>query len=330
MLTDMDVSEFLFYGPSPASYMMARRAGHIAPCPQNTMRVQLAEPLEQVDRVFVRHRGRKLVYFGGCDYFRLASHPRIIKVLQERAAEGLGVSASRITTGNHYLYEKLEAGLTWFFGVQGAVLAPTGYTANLIVAQALAGEFSHALLDEQAHPSLRDAAKALDCPVLRYRHRDSAHVTTTVARCGPLARIILLTDGVFAQDGSLAPLPELLKALPRDATLLLDDAHGAGVLGKRGRGTLEHFGISDRRVVRTITLSKAFGAFGGAVLATKKLCNAIISRSELFIGSTPIPLPVAAAAAEALVIVSAYSDLRARMARNLKLIGTDFPIISLM
>ena len=289
----------------------------------------LAEPLEQFDRVWVRYRGRKLLYFGGCDYFRLASDPIITRcVLRSiEKARLLNVAASRVTTGNHYLYEKLEAALRVFFKVQEAVLASTGYTANLVIAQAFAGNFSHAMIDERAHPSLNDAARFLDCPVLKYKHRDASHAAQTIARCGQHARIILLTDGVFAQDGTLAPLPELLKALPRDGMLLLDDAHGAGVLGKNGRGTLEHFGIQDKRIVRSITLSKAFGAYGGAVLGGRNLCRKVIERSALFAGSTPPPLPMADAAFAALATVAGDESLHTRLQRNLKLIGTDVPIL---
>jgi 8-amino-7-oxononanoate synthase len=293
--------------------------------------ISLAEPLEQVDRVFVRSNERKLIYFGGCDYYRLANDPVIMRCAV-RAIEKqrmLNVAASRVTTGNHYLYEKLEAALRVFFKVKEALLTASGYTANLVTAQAMAGQFSHALIDERAHPSLRDATRFLDCPVLQYKHRDAESAGQAVARCGPFAKIILLTDGVFAHDGSIAPVPELLKSLPRDGMLLLDDAHGAGVLGKNGRGTIEHFDVRDKRIVRAITLSKAFGAYGGAVLGDKRVCDAVIARSGLFAGSTPPPLPMAAAAFAALATVAGNEVMRGRLQRNLKLIGKDMPIISM-
>jgi 8-amino-7-oxononanoate synthase len=293
--------------------------------------ISLSEPLQQVDRVFVRYQGRKLLYFGGCDYYRLGNDPVIMRcavrtIEKERM---LNVAASRVTTGNHPIYEKLEAALRAFFKVKEALLTATGYTTNLVVAQAMAGQFSHALIDERAHPSLRDATRFLECPVIHYRHRDGASAAEAGRRCGPLARIMLLTDGVFAHDGTLAPLRELLKALPRDGMLLLDDAHGAGVLGKSGRGTVEHFGVRDKRIVRAITLSKAFGAYGGAVLGEKNLYDAIVARSPLFAGSTPPPLPMAEAAFAALATVGGNDAMRARLQRNLKLIGKDVPIISI-
>ena len=293
--------------------------------------ISLSEPLTQVGHIHVQYRGRKLIYFGGCDYYRLAAGSRLKKVVMRTLQkEGLNVAASRVTTGNHLIYEQLEAALKAFFKVGQALVTSTGYTANLVIAQALAGEFSHVVIDERAHGSLKDATQFFNCPIIEYKHRDPIHAAQGVARCGKFARIALLTDGVFAQDGSIAPVPDLIRALPSDGMLLLDDAHGAGVLGKNGRGTADHFSIRDKRIVRSITLSKAFGAFGGAVLGSKQLCHRIVSRSRLFAGSTPPPLPLAKAAFHALAHVQADAGLRARMKRNTKLLGRDFPITTVL
>lgn len=275
------------------------------------------EPLQQVDRTFVRFRGRKLSYFSGCDYFRLASHPKVVTALKTGVSRyGLSVSASRLTTGNHTLYQSLEKNLARFFGAPSALLLGSGYLANLAVAQALSGQFSHALIDEQAHPSLTDAVRFLDCPVLRFKTRSPAELQLAVARCGPEAKLIVLTDGMFSRDGSAAPLGEYLELLPKDAQLLVDDAHGAGVLGKTGKGTLEHEGIPRERVIQTVTLSKAFGAYGGAIFCTKALRECIVSRSELFAGSTPLPLPLASAAHQACSLLQGNRKFQERLLHN--------------
>lgn len=280
-------------------------------------RVTEPEPLQQVDRTFVLFRGRKLSYFSGCDYFRLASHPKVVMALKVGVNRyGLSVSASRLTTGNHTLYQSLEKSLARFFGAPAALLLGSGYLANLAVAQALSGQFSHALIDEQAHPSLSDAARFLDCPVLRFKHRSTAELKLAVARCGEGAKLILLTDGMFSRDGAAAPLSEYLEALPADAQLLVDDAHSAGVLGKSGRGTVEHAGVGRARVVQTVTLSKAFGAYGGAILCTTALRDRINKRSELFAGSTPLPLPLANAALEACRLLQTRRGFRERLLSN--------------
>ena len=282
---------------------------------------KLPAPLQQVDRTWVRVRRKKLSYFGGCDYFRLASHPAVLKGLQAALKKyGLNVAASRLTTGNHRLYELLEKRLADFFGVESASLVSNGYVTNLVVAQALAGNFSHVLIDARAHASLLDAAQILDCPILTFQHRDAADAARCVDRCGRLSRPILLTDGLFSHDGSVAPLSEYLRALPAEGMVLVDDAHGAGTLGKTGQGTPEYLGVSRERIIQTITLSKAFGAYGGAILGPRGFLEKIIERSRIFVGNTPLPLPLAAAALEAVRILKADRSLRTRLARNSRLV----------
>ena len=276
-----------------------------------------AVPLQQIRRTFVRFQNRTLSYFSGCDYFRLSSHPRVLSALRTGLDKyGLNVAASRLTTGNHVLYQELEASIAKFFDAEDALLTSGGYITNLVAAQALAGNFSHALIDERSHPSLGDAARFLDCPVLNFKHRNPEDVARVVTRCGPGAKLILLTDGMFSHNGSAAPLREYLKMLPKDAMLLVDDAHAAGVLGRSGKGSLEHAGVSRQRIIQTITLSKAVGAYGGAVLGTRALRDKIISRSRMFAGNTPLPLPLAAAAIEGLQIMKMDRGLRRRLFEN--------------
>ena len=292
----------------------------------------MTEPvsLQQIDRTFVRYRGRKLSYFSGCDYFRLASHPRIIAAMAHGAKSyGVTVAASRLTTGNHPIYGCLEERLARFFGVPMALLIGSGYLTNLAVAQGLAGNFSHALVDERAHASLQDAARFLECPVLQFKHRNVEDLYHCVNRCGPGAGIIVLTDGLFAHDGSVAPLNDYLKALPCDAVILVDDAHGAGILGKTGKGSPEHIGVSRQRVIQTITLSKAFGTYGGAILGSKSLRHSILTRSAVCTGSTPIPLPLANAVMTALSLLESDKNLRQRLRDNAACIKTGFKRLGL-
>jgi 8-amino-7-oxononanoate synthase len=278
--------------------------------------MQEATPLQQVRRTYIRYRGRTLSYFGGCDYFRLASHPKIhAAVTAGLQRYGLNVAASRMTTGNHEVYVRLEKELAQFFGAPAALLTNSGYVTNLMVAHALAGQFSHALIDERAHAALNDGAAALNCPVLRFKHRDVADFSSTMKRCGPQARPVLLTDGMFSHTGSVAPLAAYLKLLPRDGLIIVDDAHGAGTLGANGRGTVEMAGVTRTRVVQNITLSKAFGVYGGAVLCSKSLRQRL-TQTRLFIGSTPLPLPLVHAAIESVHLLEAQKQLRARLEAN--------------
>lgn len=283
----------------------------------------LPEPLQQVERTYVRWQGRKLSYFAGCDYFRLASHPAVLQAAH-RAIDtaGLNVSASRFTTGNHRLYDELEKALAKFFDVEAATLVSNGYVTNIVVAQALAGEFTHAFMDERAHVSLRDASRFLECPVQTFRHQDSEQVAALLKQIGKKAKPILLTDGMFSHDGSIAPLDKYLKVLPRGGVLLVDDAHGAGTLGRTGKGSVEFCGLNRARVIQTATMSKAFGTYGGVILGSRKLRERILTHSKLIIGNTPLPLPLAGAALAAVKVLGKDATLRERLALNTCLVKT--------
>lgn len=193
------------------------------------------EALRQIDRTYVLWRARKLSYFSGCDYYRLSSHPRVVRAAAKGLKEfGLSVAASRLTTGNHAVYGELEERLARFFEAESGLVVSSGYVANLVVAQALAGQFSHVLIEAKAHPSLLDAAQMLDCPVLTFTRGSLSELDSIAARCGPGAKLIVLTEGMLSRDGSVAPLREYLEVLPRDALMLVDDAHGAGILERTG------------------------------------------------------------------------------------------------
>ncbi len=281
-----------------------------------------AEPLQQINRTYVRYRGRTLSYFAGCDYFRLSCHPRILKAVGDGLRRyGLNVAASRITTGNHEVFPALEKDLADFFGTECALLTTTGYITNLVAAQGLAGQYSHALVDERAHAALHDASQLLNCPVLTFKHRDLESFAATLKRCGKATRPIVLTDGMFSRDGATAPLKAYLKLLPQDGLLMVDDAHGGGILGKTGKGTVEVENVRSERIVQNVTLSKAFGVYGGAILCSRKLRKKLVS-SRLFAGSTPLPLPLAFAARQAIQLMRKDKTLRPRLHNNARFVKT--------
>jgi len=274
-------------------------------------------PLQQINRTYVRQRARVLSFFAGCDYFRLSTHPKILAAIHAGLNRyGLNVASSRRTTGNHQLYLDLESALAKFFGAESALAVSTGYSTSIVAAQAMAGEFSHALLDQRAHVALHEAAAALNCPLLKFKHRAPDDLARALKRCGNGARPIVLTDGMFSHDGTVAPLRAYLSLIPRDGRLLVDDAHGAGTVGKHGRGVVELEAVSRSRVVQCVTLSKAFGVFGGAVLGPRRLREKIFARSSLFIGSTPLPLPLVCGAIAAVEVMKHSSALRQRLQQN--------------
>ena len=279
----------------------------------------MAEPqaLQQIDRTYVRSEKRKLSYFAGCDYFRLASHPAVLRGVGEGLEKfGLNVAASRLTTGHHAIYETLEETVADFFDAETAVLISSGYMTNIAVAQALKGTFSHVLIDEKAHPSLADAATFLDCPVLRFKHRSPEDLSAVLNRLGKDIHPILLADGMFSHDGGISPLKAYRKLLPKSAWMLIDDAHGAGTLGATGKGSVELEGVSRRQLIQTITLSKAFGVYGGAIVCDRWIREKIFSSSRMFVGNTPLPLPLANAAVISVKLLKRDKALRRRLVGN--------------
>lgn len=299
--------------------------------------------LQRLTATRVQWGRRRLDYFAGCDYLGLSQDPRILDAFCSAAKRhGTGVGASRRTTGNHPLYAALESALCDFFEAPAALLTSTGYTANEVVAQGLAGSFTHALIDAQAHPSLQDAAVFLGIPVRTFRHRDAQHLRTLERRLPAGARTIVLTDGMFARDGSVPPLAEYRSQLRPSTWLWIDDCHAAGILGTHGRGSLEHCGIGRRRCIQTLTLSKAFGSHGGAILCDAATRRSLIEHSRCHAGSTPPLLPAAAAALRSLDICRREPGRRQRLlersvavkqaliAAGLPMEETPGPILALM
>lgn len=233
---------------------------------------------------------------------------------------GLNVAASRLTTGDRAIYHELETGLQKFFRSEAVLIVADGYLAPLAAAQALAGEFSHAFIDEKAHGALLDAANLLGCSVQKFLHRDPADLRKKISRGGKNFRPVILTDGLFSADGSIAPLRQYMKLLPRKGIILLDDAHGVGLLGANGRGTIELEQVDRKRMVQCGTLSKAFGAFGGIILSSNEVREKILTRSRSFVGATPLPPPLAGAAVAAVKILSTDKARRKRLQSNTLLV----------
>ena len=275
--------------------------------------------LVQTGPTEVRCKGRRLIYFGGSDYLRLGWHPRVLSAAVDTlVTSGLNVAASRTTTGNHPLYPLLENALARFFKFPAATLASCGYTAPLIAAQAIKGQYTDVLVSDKAHGCVQDAATLTGARVQLFPHGDSTALKARHKSISKKGRVAVFTDGLSPLDGTLPPLAEYLALLPRNGLLLVDDAHGAGTLGKHGRGSLELCGLRDPRVVLTLTMSKALGAYGGAVLSTAAFQERLQKQSRAYAGNTPLPLPCAAAALEALRVLREEGDaLRTQLQANL-------------
>lgn len=261
--------------------------------------------------------GRELLYFGGCDYLGLAHEGRVLAALGEEAARsGLSAGAARATSGTHREHLLLEEELARFAGREAALLLGEGALANFALAEALARRARRAIVDERAHVTGKRALRAAGFAPLEHRHADARHAAA-LARERAGEGVALWTDGAHPALGTLAPLADLVRALPGErATLVVDDAHAFGLLGARGAGTTESLGIAEQRLVLTITLSKTLGCYGGAILGTRELVEEVRKASDTFAGTTPIPPAIARAARRALGIVESEPERRARSARN--------------
>jgi 8-amino-7-oxononanoate synthase len=281
-----------------------------------------------------------LVDFSSNDYLGLARHPALAAAMAASAhARGAGSGASHLVTGHGAEHAALEAELAVFTQRERALLFSSGYMANLAVMTAFAGRGERVLLDRLSHASLIDGARLSGAQLKRYAHADAASCARLAASAGAPAALIG-TDGVFSMDGDLAPLRELARsAAAHEAWLAVDDAHGLGVLGAGGRGTLELQALSAAEVPLLIgTLGKAFGSYGAFVAGAAEVIEFLMQHARTYTYTTALPQPVAAASRAALALVRAEGWRRERLAANvarfkelaasagLRLLPSDTPI----
>jgi 8-amino-7-oxononanoate synthase len=272
------------------------------------------------DGIYAVRGGRRLLSFSCNDYLNLSRHPAIIKAAVEAAERyGTGAGASRLVTGNHPLYEELESALARLKGTEASCVFGSGYLANTGIIPALAGDGDLVLVDELSHACINGGAKLSGATVLRYRHCDVAHAQALLAEHRARhAHALIATDGVFSMDGDIAPLKALAELGGRyDAWLLADDAHGLGVVGQ-GRGSAFAGGGADVPL-QMGTLSKAVGAYGGYLCASRAVIDLMRTRARTFIYSTGLPPPVIAAAIAALDLIERDRAFTAEPLRKARL-----------
>jgi 8-amino-7-oxononanoate synthase len=245
-----------------------------------------------------------LVNFCSNDYLGLANHPEVVRAFVTAAEKhGVGSGASHLVTGHGAEHEALETELAAFTGREKALVFSTGYMANLGAISALADQTATIVADKLNHASLIDGARLTRAHSLRYRHGDAGHALELLnALDESIETRLLVTDGVFSMDGDVAPLRELAAhARSAGAWLIVDDAHGLGVLGASGRGSCEHFGLGSVDVpVLVGTFGKAFGTFGAFVAGDADLIEFLLQKSRTYIYTTALPPAVAAATRAAL------------------------------
>ncbi len=263
--------------------------------------------------------GQRVLSFAGNDYLGLANHPRVVEATVRAVKRyGLGAGASHMVTGHNRLHDELETRLAAFVGLPKALLFSSGYAANLGILTSLAGRGDVIFADKLNHACLNDGAQLSRATFKRYAHNDTAKLRAQLADWDKngrnTARKLIVTDAVFSMDGDIALVPELLElAEQHDALLVLDDAHGFGVLGYRGKGVLEHFnmlGKTSERIVYMATLGKAVGGYGAFVAGHEDVIAWIMQAARTYLFATATPPAIAAGCLAALDVMSEDHERR--------------------
>ena len=273
-----------------------RRAEHLYRSRRLLQSPQSVEPI--ID-------GKKVLSFCSNDYLGLANHPEVIKSFKYAADQyGVGSGSAHLVTGHSIEHHALEEELADFMGTERALLFSTGYMANLGVISALCDRHSEIYEDKLNHASLLDAALLSRAKRIRFPHRDVTNLENRILGSDNKNKFIV-SDGVFSMDGDLAPLDKLVNLSEKSkATLMIDDAHGIGVLGEKGKGVIEQFGIETKQVPVLIgTLGKAFGTAGAFVAGSDDLIETLIQKSRSYIFTTAMPAAIAAATRKSLQLL---------------------------
>ncbi|MDH4028195.1 MAG: 8-amino-7-oxononanoate synthase [Nitrospirota bacterium] len=292
--------------------------------------------VESSDPPYVVVDGHTYINFSSNDYLGLSVHKDIVKAASAAMKKyGFGSGASRLLSGTLPPHKELEERTAGFKKTGAALLFNSGYAANTGIIPALVGKGCVIFSDELNHASIIDGARLSGADVKIYRHRDADHLGSLLKKCSGTASVkrrLVITDTVFSMDGDIAPLKDIAMLSDKFGVMLMvDDAHATGVLGKTGRGALEHFSIRPDSIIQMGTFSKALGCFGAFAAGEKGLIGLLINRARSFMYSTALPPAVAAAAAEAIDIVEHRSTgtrkrlwkNRQRLSDGLKALGFD-------
>ncbi len=270
---------------------------------------------EQGPRVTVHNR--EVLLFCSNNYLGLANHPRLRKAAKDAVDRyGTSAAASRLVSGTMSLHQELEETLAEFKGTEAALVFNCGYMANLGVISSFVGPGDAVFSDELNHASIIDGCRLSRAQIMVYPHKD-LDALEDLLRKESHRRCMIVVDGVFSMDGDIAPLPGMVELAERYGTfLMVDEAHATGVLGERGAGSVEHFGITDRVHVQMGTLGKSLGGFGAYVAGSGILKEYLINRARSFIFTTALPPADMAVALEAVRIVQVEPERRKRLHDN--------------
>jgi glycine C-acetyltransferase len=263
--------------------------------------------------------GKKVINLASNNYLGLTTHPKLREAALEATRKyGVGSGAVRTIAGTMKIHMELEERIARFKNVEACVVFQSGFTANAGTVSAILGKEDFIVSDELNHASIIDGARLSRAKILVFRHKDVAHAEEQLASIKDQpGRRLLITDGVFSMDGDIGPLPALCNLAEKyGAIMMVDDAHASGVLGRNGRGTIDHFHVHGRVDVQVGTLSKAIGALGGYVCGSRDLIDFLYHRARPFLFSTSHPPSVAATCIAAFEVLEQEPERMDRLWEN--------------
>ena len=262
-------------------------------------------PISSEQNTEVLMNGRKVLMFGSNSYMGLTNHPKVIEAAIEATKKyGTGMAGSPFLNGTLDIHKKLEERLADYVGKEDCMLFSTGFGVNLGVVSTLTGREDYIILDEQDHASIIEGRRLSFSNYLKYRHNDMSSLETQLKKCDPDKVKLIVTDGVFSMEGDVANLPEIIRlAKQYNASVMVDEAHGIGVFGEGGRGTCNHFGVTDDVDLIMGTFSKSFASLGGFIATDKVITNYLRHHSRAYIFTASITPAATAAANAALDII---------------------------
>jgi len=258
--------------------------------------------------------GREVDYFCGTGYFSLQGHPELIEAACEAVKKyGIGTATSRSGYGNNPALLEVEERAAKFFEKESALYYVSGYLGNSILLQGLSDQYDIIFVDKESHYSVFDGASMANKPVVPFAHMDAEDLGKKIQNNLKSSQIpLVICDGIFPVSGEISPIPEYSKVLDEfdQSIICIDDAHATGIIGEKGQGTFEYFGLQGRGQHFSGTLSKAFGGHGGIIADKKEFVEKLRKMSNIPYSSSAVPAPAAAATAKALEILSQKPELR--------------------
>ena len=287
--------------------------------------------VESAQGTHLEIKGKTYLSFCSNNYLGLANNPLVIKAVKDAVGKyGWGAGASRLVSGNMRLHEVLEGEISRFKGKEASIVFPTGYMANVGTISSLVSKGDLVICDKLNHASIIDGCRLSGADFRVYPHCDMEKLENILKKSSKYSRKLIVTDTVFSMDGDIAPLPDIVRIAHKyKAMVMVDEAHGTGVFGKRGGGVVEHFNLSKKIDIVMGTLSKVVGSLGGYVSGDEDLINFLRNKARPFMYTTALPPAVCAASIAGIKLIQKDPSLRTSLWNNVRYLKKELGLLNL-